>query len=310
MSFANLKRNKGSDELGRLAKELDKFSGGKQEKESDDRFWYPDVDSAGNGSAVVRFLPAPEGEDVPFVRMFNHSFKGPTGKWYIENSLSTIGKEDPLGKFNSELWSQSKDDESWQRKQVRAQKRKLTYYTNVYIVKDTAHPENEGKVKIFKFGKKIFDKINDVMNPPEDDIAAINPFDFWEGANFRIRIRTVDKYRNYDKSAFDSPSELLDGDDDKLEEVYGQLHSLKAFVSDDQFKTYAELEKRLNEVLDLKNAPKNAKAAVEENEDSPPFEVEEPKESKSKEPAKKAAASSSDDDDDFSYFQNLANQED
>jgi hypothetical protein len=312
MSFENLKRNRGTN-LDKLRKEVDKLTN-KGSGEKDPRFWNISVDAAGNGSAVLRFMPAPEGFAIPFIQYHNHAFKGVQNRWYIENSLTSIGKDDPVGEFNSALWEGTTDDDDPRRKQVRAQKRKLNYVANVYIVKDPQHPENEGKVFLFKFGKKIFDKINDKMNPLEEDIQPIDPFDLWEGANFRLRAKKQDGQRNYDTSAFDSPSELLGGDDEKLQEVYSQIHSFDGIV---EYKTYEELKKRLNYVLDLEtDAPKKsaakAKAPVVEDE-----EEEEKVDVRSKEKAKPPVEPKSKDSDDedeeefgLEYFKNLGNSDD
>ena len=212
MSFAKLKQQSGKKSLEQLTSELTKLNSN-QESKSDDRFWYPNVDKAGNGYAVIRLLPAPEGEDIPFIRMFEHGFKGPTGKWYIENSLTTIGKVDPVGELNSKLWNTGLESD---KETVRKQKRKLHFVSNIYVVSDQQNPQNEGKVFLFKFGKKLFDKINEAMNPQFADEAPMNPFDLWEGANFKLKIRNVEGYRNYDKSEFDAPAPLFDADDAKI----------------------------------------------------------------------------------------------
>lgn len=304
MSFAALKRDKDKT-LEKLNKEVEKLTGG-YDNTADERFWSPTVDKAGNGSAVIRFLPAPGDEPVPFVRIFSHGFKGPTGKWYIEDSLTSIGKEDPVSRYNSELWSQSQDDESWQRKQVRAQKRKLHYVSNVYIVKDPGNPENEGKVKLYKYGKKIFDKLNAKMNPPEDDIEPMNPFDFWGGANFRLRIRKVEGQRNYDSSEFDSRSELLNGDDEALEAIYNQEHSLQALLDPAKFKSYEELEKRLNQVLGntstKTDVEKEVKRSVQERE------APEPSKTKEVDDTPFAPDPTGEDDEDLAFFKSLADE--
>lgn len=228
----------------------------------DERYWNLTVDKNGNGSAVIRFLPPPEGEDVPFVRLWSHSFKGPTGQWYIENSLTTIGQQDEISQLNAKLWnSGSESDKDIARKQ----KRKLHYISNILVVKDSACPENEGKVFLFKYGQKIFDKINSAMNPEFDDQDAMNPFDMWEGANFRLRAKNKDGFRNYDDSVFDSPSALLGGDDEALEKVYNNLYSLQEEIAPNKFKTPAELEARLRAVL----GGNEAAVAMEPVEESP-----------------------------------------
>ena len=209
------------------------------------------MDKTGNGYAVIRFLPAPDGEDLPWVKMYSHGFQGPGG-WYIENSLTTIGQKDPVSEYNRTLWNSGNDKD---KEIVRKQKRKLSYYANIYVVKDPANPANDGNVFLFKFGKKIFDKIMAAMQPEFEDETPINPFDFWQGANFKLKIRKVDGYWNYDKSEFDSPSALLD-DDDALEALWKTQHSLSAMTAADQFKTYEQLQTRLDYVLGRKGTPR------------------------------------------------------
>ena len=247
MSFANLKRNRNS--IDKLVQAAQSAGGGEQTSYKDDRLWKPTVDKLGNGYAVVRFLPAAEGQDLPWTRYWDHGFKGPTGKWYIERSLTTLGQEDPVGKLNSKLWNMSDDDKSETRKQARDQKRRLHYVANVLVISDPANPDNEGKVFMYQFGKKIFDKLMDAMQPQYADETPMNPFDFWAGANFKIKIRKVDGWVNYDKSEFDSPSEVYGGDETKLEGLYNSLHDLGEWTDPKNFKSYAELERKLNEVL-------------------------------------------------------------
>jgi len=227
-------------------KEVEKIANPTNEKRGDDdRLWKPSVDKAGNGQAVLRFLPAPPGEELPWVRVYDHGFQGPTGKWYIENSLTTINKPDPLGELNSELWNSGIEAN---KEIARKQKRRLSYISNVLVVKDPSNPENEGKVFLYKYGKKIFDKIKDVMQPTFEDEKPVNPFDLWEGANFKLRIRQVEGYRNYDKSEFDGNTPL-DENEDKLEAIWKQTHSLAAFLDPSNFKSYDELKTKLNTVL-------------------------------------------------------------
>ena len=243
-SFADLKRSSKST-YDKLIEETNKLQSNNQGKSgADTRFWQPEVDKAGNGYAVFRFLPAPKGEDIPWVRLFSHGFQGPGG-WYIENSLTTLNEQDPVGEYNTTLWNRG--DEAG-KEQARKQKRRLGYIANIYMVKDPAHPENEGKVFLYKFGKKIFDKINESMAPEFEDESPVNPFDMWEGANFKMKIRNVEGYRNYDKSEFDSAS-VLSEDDDVLEKVWSSEYSLQEFVDRKNFKSYAELQARLNRVL-------------------------------------------------------------
>ena len=268
MSFSNLKKSSKTS-LEKITQQVTKLTTaeGGGGRESDDRFWQPEVDKSGNGFAVIRFLPAPDGEDVPFVRIFEHGFQGPTGKWYIEKSLTTLNQKDPVSEYNSQLWAtglQSNQD------QVRKQKRKLNFISNIYVVSDKAHPENEGKVFLFKYGKKIFDKLNAAMNPEFEDEEPINPFDLWTGANFKLKIRKVEGYRNYDKSEFDKPEPLLEDDSD-LEKVWKSEHSLQEFLKLEHFKSYDQLKTKLYSVLALDGsagAVRNASLAnLAEDED-------------------------------------------
>ena len=258
MSFADLKR-KSQNNLQFLQKELEKSASGKQ---VDERFWKPEVDASGNGYAVIRFLPAPEGETVPWAKVYSHAFQGPGG-WYIENSLTTLGDKDPVGEVNRRLWNSGSDED---KETARKQKRKLQYYSNIYVVKDPKHPENEGKVLLYKYGKKIHDKILAAMQPEFQDETPVNVFDLWEGANFKLKIKKVAGYWNYDSSEFDSVS-ALSADDDELEATWKQEHSLEAFTNKDQFKTYEELEKRLNLVLGI--TQRNAVPTVDSEEYEP-----------------------------------------
>ena len=243
MSFASLKSNR-SKNIESLIGELEKT---KQQSFSnqDDRYWKPERDKSGNGYAVIRFLPQCEGEDLPWVRLFSHGFQGPGG-WYIENSLTTLNAKDPVSEFNTSLWNNGTESG---KEQARKQKRRLNYVSNIYVIKDPANPQNEGQVKLYKYGKKIFDKINDVMNPEFQDETPLNPFDYWDGADFKLKIRTLDGFVNYDRSEFDNTSPLLDGDDTKLEEIYNSQHSLNTLIAADQFKTYEELKTKLDRVL-------------------------------------------------------------
>ena len=245
MSFADLKNKSGSfDDLQAELKKIESPTSGNSFE--DNRFWKPDLDKTGNGYAILRFLPQPQGEDLPWVRLWNHAFNGPGG-WYIENSLTTIGKNDPVSEYNTELWNSGSEAD---KDTARKQKRILKYYSNVLVVSDPKHPENDGTVRLFRYGKKIFDKITEAMNPAFDDETPLNPFDLWKGANFKLKIRKVDGYWNYDKSEFDSPSELFEGDDARLETLYNEkLHSLQEFVNPGEFKSYEELKEKLNKTL-------------------------------------------------------------
>ena len=246
MSFANLKKNR-SKSLDKLSSQLDKMASKGYSDPMKEKYWTPTKDAAGNGFAIIRFLPAPDTEDMPFVRIWDHGFQGPGG-WYIEKSLSTLQQDDPLGKYNSQLWNSGVDAD---KEQARKQKRRLKYHANILIIKDSANPDMEGRVMLYAFGKKIFDKLNDLMNPQFEDETPVNPFDFWEGANFKLKIRQFEGYPNYDKSEFDDASELVEGNDEKLETIFSQLNSLQELIAVDQFKTYAELEAKLHRVLGI-----------------------------------------------------------
>ena len=297
MSFANLKRQSGNlDKLSKAIEALSQSSEGGSEKS--DNFWRPEVDKAGNGMATIRFLPASEkdGEDgLPWVKIFSHGFQGPGG-WLIDNCLTTKNQQCPVCEHNSTLWNSGIEAN---KDVVRKQKRKLNYIANVYIVSDPKHPENEGKIKLFKFGKKIFDKISEAMNPQFEDEQAINPFDMWKGANFKLKIRKVEGYQNYDKSEFDSPSALL-SDDDELEKIWKNEFSLQELISDKEFKSYDVLKQRLDKVLGL-------------NGEAPRTTVEQVKAKAFDAPKAKAEDSPFKDDtseeDDLSYFSKLADED-
>ena len=246
MSFANLKRNR--DSLDKLTKAIETTTQTAEAGSKDDtRFWAPTVDKSGNGMAVIRFLPAPsiDGDDgLPWVRRFDHGFQGPGG-WFIDNCLTTVGDKCPVCEHNSTLWNSGVEAN---KEIVRKQKRRLSYVANIYVVSDPSNPQNEGTVRLFKFGKKIFDKISEAMNPEFADETPVNPFDLWEGANFKLKIRNVEGYRNYDKSEFAVKGALFE-DDDKLEAIYKQEHSLKDFTDKKHFKPYEQLKARLDKVL-------------------------------------------------------------
>ena len=296
-SFASLKKSRNSS-IDKLVQASQKLNTGNQSSNNKDaRFWQPTVDKAGNGMAILRFLPEPSGEELPWVRVFSHGFQGPGG-WYIENSLTTLNQKDPVSEYNSKLWNNGTDVG---KEQARKQKRRLQYISNVYVVKDSANSENEGKVFLYKYGKKIFDKLNEAMQPAFEDETPVNPFDFYEGANFRLKARNVEGYRNYDKSEFDSPVEFLDGDDDALEEVWNQQYSLQDFVAPEQFKSYAELEAKLNRVLGLDGRPNPSRAETVEDD------LEE--EVKSSPVMREAPAPKVEEDDDLSFFEKLADDD-
>lgn len=313
LSFNELKRSS-ANSFEKLNQELSKLNSNQQSSSKDDRLWSCQLDKAGNGYAIIRFLPAPGGEDVPFVRLWSHGFKGPGG-WYIENSLTTLGQQDPVAEMNTALWNEGEGSNG--RKRVTGQgrdnpgtKRQLSYYSNIYVVKDPANPENEGKVFLFKYGKKIFDKLNDLMNPTFEADKPINPFDFWSGANFVLKIRRVDGYANFDSSMFEQPSQLAD--DDKLEAIWKSQYSLQEIVSQKNFKSYEQLSAKLARVL---GAPQQASQAprrqvVEDDDTTPPWgEEAAPAPQFKQAPAPKAAAVADDDDEDFEFFKRLADDD-
>ena len=258
MSFSDLKKNKASA-FSNLQKKLEETN---KVGTVDERIWKLSTDKAGNGFAVIRFLPPSDGADMPFVKLYSHAFQGPGG-WYIENSLTTLGQKDPVSEYNSLLWNNGTDAG---KDAARKQKRKLTYISNIYVVKDPANPQNEGKVMLYKYGKKIFDKLTAAMQPEFEDEEAIDPFDFWQGANFKLKAKNVAGYRNYDSSEFARQDPLLD-DDDAMEAIWKGQYSLQEFVAADQFKDYDALKKRLDYVLGNKGTPSfQDQETVEEEE--------------------------------------------
>ncbi len=317
MSFQNLKKQSSLGSLTeKLVKQVEKMNN-TTNSGADDRLWKPEMDKTGVGSATIRFLPAPDGEELPWVKMYSHAFQGPGG-WFIENSLTTIGQKDPVSEYNRGLWNSGNEKD---KETVRKQKRKLSYYSNIYVVKDPANPSNEGKVFLFKYGKKIFDKILNAMQPEFDDEDPINPFDFWQGANFKIKIVKKDGYWNYDKSEFDRVGPLLD-DDDALEALWKKEYSLSAITAPDQFKSYEDLERRMNMVLGLggTTTPTQSRAVVEQEDEYESYSKPVSREDKvmeeledsynrSKSPSLPVVNSvdDSDEDDALAYFSKLAN---
>jgi len=301
-SLSDLRKNRGN--FDNLMKEVEKIANPQtNERREDDRFWSPAVDKAGNGYAVIRFLPPTKGEELPWVRLWNHGFQGPSGRWYIENSLTTLNQPDPVSELNSELWNSGIESN---KEIARKQKRRLSYITNILVVKDSANPQNEGKVFLYKFGKKIFDKIKDVMQPQFEDEDPTNPFDFWKGANFKLKIRNVEGYRNYDKSEFEPVSAIAD-DDAAIEAIWNQQHPLQTFLDAKNFKSYEELKKKLDMVL--KGSPVSSMTAdkISESrmEDEPVAAA--PKMKSASAPVIKTSKADEDDDDDtLSYFSKLA----
>ena len=304
MSFADLKKQSKLGSLTqKLVKEVEKMNNAGSS--GDDRLWKLECDKGGNGYAVIRFLPAPEGEDLPFVKLYSHAFQGPGG-WYIENSLTTLSQKDPMSEYNTMLWNNGTDSG---KEQARKQKRKLTYVTNIYVVKDPANPDNEGRVFLYKFGKKIFDKITAAMQPEFEDEEAIDPFDFWQGANFKLKAKNVAGYRNYDSSEFARQDTLLE-DDEAMEAIWKKEYSLEDFVAPDQFKSYDELKKRLDYVLGLKGTTKfQDQESVQEEEEFRQQNRDEsnPVPQSMKEELTDLSSTKTDDDDDtLSYFAALA----
>jgi len=257
MSFADFKKRSASG-IDQLTKKIEELN--KKDSYKDDRFWRPELDKSSNGYAVIRFLPAPEGEDLPWAKYYSHGFKG-KGGWYIENSLTTLGQKDPVSEMNTELWNSGVESD---KDIARARKRRMHYVSNILVVSDPTNPQNEGKVFLYKYGKKIFDKIQEAMSPEFEDETAVNPFDFWQGANFKLKVRKVAGFINYDKSEFDSSSALLDGDDTKLEEMWKTQYALAEFTDPNNYKTYDQLKKRLHDVLgtDIRATPVDAPAST------------------------------------------------
>ena len=294
MSFANLKRSRGN--FDKLTKELEKVATPTTNNNSsgDDRFWKPELDKTGNGYAVIRFLPAVEGEELPWARVWSHAFQGPGG-WYIENSLTTLGQKDPVSEENTKLWNSGSDAD---KEIARKRKRKLSYFTNILVVSDPKHPENEGKVFLYKFGKKIFDKITEAMKPEFEDEKPINPFDFWEGAEFKLKIRKVDGFWNYDKSEFSAPSPIAD-DESKIESIWKSQYSLAEFTSSSNFKSYDELSTRFHAVISGTTTVGNVSEEMDDEPVATPVVDTKPVES--------PVTSQEEEDDTMDYFSKLAN---
>ena len=301
MSFASLKKQSSLGSLtAKLVKEVEKSN---SPQGGDDRLWKPEVDKAGNGYAVIRFLPAPDGEELPWTRMYSHAFQGPGG-WYIENSLTTMNQKDPVSEYNTQLWNSGIDSD---KETARKQKRKLSYYSNIYVVRDPANPQNEGKVMLYKYGKKIHDKILAAMQPEFEDEEPINPFDFWAGADFKLKIKKVAGYWNYDSSEFARPGTLGDFSDDELEGIWKKEYSLEEISSPAQFKTYDELKKRLDYVLGISKSasrPVVDEEVADEEEEYKPV----PQDLKAELNSLSSKSSDDDDDDALSYFQRLAEE--
>ena len=304
MTFANLKKQSKLGSLtAKLVKEVEKMNNSSNSS-ADERFWKLECDKANNGYAIIRFLPAPDGEDLPFVKLYSHAFQS-NGGWYIENSRTTLGDKDPVSEYNTQLWNNGTDSG---KELARKQKRKLTYISNIYVVKDPANPENEGRVFLYKFGKKIFDKLTAAMQPEFEDETPMDPFDFWQGANFRLKAKNVAGYRNYDSSEFAAPGALLD-DDDAMEAVWKKQYALAELVAADQFKTYDELKKRLDSVLGAKSVRVDSEVEDEDNYRGPAPSLTEDLRSElnNLKPSRPVVVVDDEDEDDtMSYFQKLA----
>jgi hypothetical protein len=293
MDFDTLKSSHSN--FDKLTKALEQNLNPEDQKSSknkyqDDRLWKPELDKTGNGYAVIRFLPAVSGEDMPWQRVWSHAFQGPGG-WYIENSLTTLNQKDPVSEENTRLWNTGVESD---KEIARKRKRKLSYYSNIYVVSDPKHPENEGKTFLFKFGKKIFDKITEAMQPAFEDEQPINPFDFWNGANFKLKIRKVDGYWNYDKSEFEATSQLATSEE-AMKAIWEKQHALKPFVAPDNFKTYDELKEKLNRVITGTRSAETVESAELPKADNSVKSNTTPE--------------ASDDDDTMSYFSKLAEDE-
>ena len=294
MSLDTLKRSNSLDKLLNAVR----VENAPQEKKSyvDNRLWKPELDQSGNGYAVIRFLPSPEGEDLPWAKLWNHAFQGPTGQWYIENSLTTIGQKDPVSEYNSKLWNSGVESD---KEIARKQKRKLQYFSNILVVSDPKHPENEGKVCLFRYGKKIFDKLMEAMQPAFEDETPINPFDFWEGADFKLKIRKVDGFWNYDKSEFSKPSPISD-DESKIESIWKSQYSLAEKLDvNNNFKTYDELSARFHAVISGTTTVGNVSEEMDDEPVATPVVDTKPVES--------PVTSQEEEDDTMDYFSKLAN---
>ena len=302
MDIQTLRKMRSSD-FGQISQAFDKIANPQTETKSyaDDRFWRLEGDKAGNGTATIRFLPRVEGDELPWVRIFSHGFQGPTGKWYIENSLTTLGENDPVGELNTQLWNSGSEAN---KEIARKQKRKLSFIANILVVSDPKHPENEGKVFLFKFGKKIFDKIMDKARPTFEDEKPVNVFDLWEGANFKLRMRKKDGYANYDESVFTDPIAVAD-DEQQLLKIVSAQHKLAEFTDRKNFKSYDELKKKLNEVLSGDSFVSKSAAELADDEDRPSA----PAPKIASKPAPSPKAMDEDEDDVMSYFEKIAKED-
>ena len=303
MDIQSLRKSRNTD-FSKITDEFEKItnpSAASSKNYNDERIWKLERDKAGNGSAVIRFLPQLEGDELPWARVYNHGFQGPTGRWYIENSLSTIGQKDPLGELNSKLWNSGIEAD---KDTARKQKRRLSYTCNILVINDPKHPENNGQVRLYKFGKKIFDMIMDKAKPTFDDETPVNVFDLWEGANFRLKIRQVDGWPSYDKSEFDNPSELFNGDEEELVKIVNKQYPLREFLDPKNFKSYEELSRKLADVLNLDATPMTTASAISEK--AAVSEPAQPKSMPTPQPKASVSASNDDDSDILDYFKSIA----
>lgn len=311
MDVNSLRASRNTD-FSKISNEIQKEANPQSQSYKDLRFWKPERDKAGNASATIRFLNRAEGDELPWVKLWTHGFKGPTGRWYIENSLTTIGLADPVSELNSKLWNSTTDDKSPERKQAQDQKRKLNYISNVLVVNDPKHPENNGKVMLFKYGKRIFDKIMDKARPTFEDQDPVNVFDYWEGANFKLRMKQVDGYPNYDSSEFEAPAPI--GDDDTILAVAKGQYKLAEFTDPSNFKSYDELKAKLESVMNGMPVGSSASSfADDDQEEFVPTKSSRPAPSPGPSKAAPAPAASKltsmdDDDDVMSYFQSIADE--
>jgi len=292
MSFSDFKK-RSQNSLGNLTSKLEAMN--KKDSYKDDRFWRPELDSSSNGYAVIRFLPNAKEEDMPFVKYYSHGFQGPGG-WYIENSRTTFGEKDPVSEMNSKLWNSGVESD---KDIARQRKRRTNFVSNIMVISDPANPENEGKVFLYRYGQKIHNKIIEVMQPEFQDEEPVNPFDFWKGADFKLKIRKVSGFINYDKSEFASPSSLLEGNDDALERIWNQQYPLNEFVDPSNYKSYDELKTRLNEVLGS-----DIRSSMNENEKKDTIENADIENVPSTESSDSVDAS-----DALSYFEKLASED-
>lgn len=245
MNFKDFKKNKGNflETLNQKIKESNTTF------EPDARYFQVTKDKAGNGVALVRFLP---GKDTPWVRYWSHSFEY-NGGWYIENSRTSLKEDDPVSEYNKLLWDSGKEEYKEFVSLKPGTKRKLNYVSNIYVIEDPANPENNGKVFLYQYGAKIYDKIKALMQPSIKTLPPVNPFNPFDGANLQIIIKKVAGYPNYDDTKFIQEGSKL-GNDDEIEKIYNQQYDLEDILKESNFKPYEKLKARLIKVLG-KNAP-------------------------------------------------------